>query len=33
MLLDMVGTPWPVMFLAMAGKRIISPGMIAAVEA
>ena len=32
MLLDTVGSPWPVVFLAMAGTRIISAGMIAAVK-
>ncbi|PKB78420.1 MAG: hypothetical protein BZY88_18435 [SAR202 cluster bacterium Io17-Chloro-G9] len=31
-LLDMTGSPWPVVFLAMAGTRVISAGMIAAVK-
>ena len=30
--LDMAGSPWPAVFLAMAGTRIISAGMIAAVK-
>ena len=32
MLLDMTGSPWPVVFLAMAGTRVISAGMIAVVK-
>ena len=31
-LLSMTGSPWPVVFLAMAGARVISAGMIAAVK-
>ncbi len=31
-LLDMVGSPWPIVFLAMAGTRLISAGMIAKVK-
>ena len=31
-LLDMTGSPWPVLFLAMAGTRIISAAMITAVK-
>ena len=30
--LDTVGSPWPVVFLAMAGTRVLSAGMIAAVK-
>jgi OPA family glycerol-3-phosphate transporter-like MFS transporter len=30
--LDMTGSPWPIVFLAMAGTRVLSAGMIAAVK-
>ena len=30
--LDMTGSPWPIVFLAMAATRVVSAGMIAAVK-
>ena len=30
--LDMTGSPWPVVFLAMAGSRVLAAGMIASVK-
>jgi sugar phosphate permease len=31
-LLDVAGSPWPIVFLAMAGTRLLSAGMIAKVK-
>ena len=31
-LLDLVGSPWPIVFLTMAGTRVLSAGMIARVR-